>query len=51
MVPVTSRFADQSTPVRDNGNTTARILKEDRTWHRYWAARRSRTPLVEALAA
>ena len=28
-----------------------RILKQDRTWDRYWQARRSRTSLLAALAA
>jgi hypothetical protein len=28
-----------------------RTLKQDRTWNRYWQARRSRTPLITALAA
>lgn len=28
-----------------------RVLKENRTWDRYWAARRSRTSLIAALAA
>ncbi|MGA2282881.1 MAG: hypothetical protein ABSH07_04245 [Candidatus Dormibacteria bacterium] len=28
-----------------------RTLKQDRTWNRYWAARRSRTSLLAALAA
>jgi hypothetical protein len=28
-----------------------RILKQDRTWNRYWQARRSRTSLLAALAA
>ena len=30
---------------------TLRILKQNRSWHRYWAARRSRTPLLAALTA
>ncbi|MHB8719698.1 MAG: hypothetical protein ACYDAC_12545 [Candidatus Dormibacteria bacterium] len=28
-----------------------RVLRESRTWDRYWAARRSRTSLIAALAA
>jgi hypothetical protein len=28
-----------------------RVLKENRSWDRYWAARRSRTSLIAALAA
>ncbi len=28
-----------------------RVLKENRSWNRYWAARRSRTSLIAALTA
>jgi hypothetical protein len=30
---------------------TLRTLRQNRTWDRYWAARRSRTPILDALAA
>ncbi|SRR2546425_8146442 len=30
---------------------TLRTLKQNGTWNRYWAARRARTPLIDALAA